>query len=118
MPKFETKISLFGYFGLEFPNNIHPQICLIAKFCKKKKFLNLGTKMPYLGIFDQKYLNWVFLGWNLENWNQCPWICLVAKFGAKIKILKFETKMPDLEIFGLEFKNNIVIFEFSTLKFV
>ena len=26
--------------------------------------------------------------------------------------------MPDLGIFGLEFENNIVIFEISTLKFV
>ena len=26
--------------------------------------------------------------------------------------------MPDLEIFGLEFENNIVIFEISTLEFV
>ena len=31
---------------------------------------------------------------------------------------KFRTKMPDLCIFGLEFKNNIVIFEISTLEFV
>ena len=62
--------------------------------------------MPYLDIFDHKYLN------------QCPWICLVAKFGAKIRIVKFETKMPDLVIFGLGFENNFVIFEISTLKFV
>ena len=74
--------------------------------------------MPYLDIFDQKYLNWVFLGWNLKNWNQCPWICLVAKFGVKIEILKVEAKMSDLVIFGLEFDNNFVVFEISTLKFV
>ena len=30
----------------------HPQICLIAKFCKQKqKYLNLGPEMPYLAIF-------------------------------------------------------------------
>ena len=29
-----------------------------------------------------------------------------------------EKNMPDLGIFGLEFENNIVIFEISTLEFV
>ena len=33
-------------------------------------------------------------------------------------MLKFRTKMADLGIFGLEFENNIVIFEISTLEFV
>ena len=31
--------------------NQHPRICLTAKFRKKKKkWLNLGQKMPYFGI--------------------------------------------------------------------
>ena len=50
MSKFETKNALLGIFGLEFENK-HLQICLIAKFRKRKtkKSLNLRVKMPYLG---------------------------------------------------------------------
>ena len=32
-------------------SNQHPQICKFANFGKKQKCLNLGPKMPYLGIF-------------------------------------------------------------------
>ena len=32
--------------------------------------------------------------------------------------LNLVTRMPYLNIFGLEFENNIVMFEISTLKFV
>ena len=46
--------------------------------------------MPYMGIFDQKYLIWVFLTKK----------CLIWVFS------------------GNNFKNTIVIFEISTLKFV
>ena len=42
---FFIKNALLGIFG-------HPQISLIAKFCKQKqKYVNLGPGMPYLGIF-------------------------------------------------------------------
>ena len=58
MCTFGTKNALIGYFWARiFKNychilNQHPQICLIVKFCKKtQKYLNLGPKMPYLGIF-------------------------------------------------------------------
>ena len=57
MCTFGTKNALIGYFWARiFKNychiwNQHPQICLIVKFCKKtQKYLNLGPKMPYLGI--------------------------------------------------------------------
>ena len=36
----------------------------------------------------------------------------------KQKCLNLGPKTPDFSIFGLEFENNIVIFEISTLKFV
>ena len=57
---------------------------------QKQKCLNLGPKMPYLGIFDQKMsylgiLNQIFL----------IWIFL-----------------------GKMFRKTVVIFEISTLKFV
>ena len=58
MSKFVTKNTLFGYFWLRISKkychiwNQHPRICLIRELCKKNlKCLNLGSKMPYLGIF-------------------------------------------------------------------
>ena len=62
MPKFGTKNALFGYFWarikkktivifeirtLEFFN--------LQNFAKKQKCLNLGPKMPYLGIFGLEF---------------------------------------------------------------
>ena len=75
-----------GILGLEFENNIvifeisTLEFVQLQNFAEKQKCLNLGPKMPYLGIFDQKCFIWVILGKN--------------------------------------FKNAIVIFEISTLKFV
>ena len=49
MPKFGTKIALFGYFCARILKNYchilnqHHQICLIAKFCEKTKLPKLGT---------------------------------------------------------------------------
>ena len=58
MHKFGTKNPLFGYlWGRILKNYCHiwnenPQISQIPKFLEKtKKRLNLGQKMPYLGIF-------------------------------------------------------------------
>ena len=57
MQKFGTKYSLIGYFCARISKKYYhiwnqlPRTCLIAKFCKKKKSLDLGLKMPYLGIF-------------------------------------------------------------------
>ena len=44
---------------------------------------------------------------------------LIAKYceKKKQKCLNQGPKMPYLGVFGLEFENNIVIFEISTLKF-
>ena len=61
--KFGTKNTWFGYFPVKILKQYchiwdqHPRICLIAKLCKKKKQkgLNLGPKMPYLGIFELEF---------------------------------------------------------------
>ena len=82
---------------------------------KKQNWLNLGPKMPYLGICDQECLKkktivrfeistLKFV--NLQN---------VTK---KQKCLILGPKMPDFGISGLEFEGNIVIFEFNTSEFV
>ena len=55
-----------------------------------------GTKITYMGIFDQKCLIWVFFGWRFKKlchiWNEHPQICLIAKFCRKTKMTKFGTK--------------------------
>ena len=59
-----------GIFGLERENNIVIfeintfEFVLLQNFVKKQKCLNLGPKMPILGIFNQECLIWVFLGQN------------------------------------------------------
>ena len=92
MPKFSTKNALFGYFWLEFENNIvifeinTPNLskCKISRKNKMPKFGFKNTWFAYFGDGIWKYY--------CHNWNLCPWISLVAKFRAKIKILKFGTK--------------------------
>ena len=79
----------------------HPcRICLFPKFCKKKqRWINLGQKLLYLGIFDQKCLIWVILGHNFQKIiviflsYQRPQICLFAKLSKKTKLDKFGTKI-------------------------
>ena len=74
MPKFGTKSTLSGYFWARIlktllsylksaPSNL--SICKISQ--KKQKCWNLGPKMAYLGIFDQKCLVWVLLGKNFKD---------------------------------------------------
>ena len=75
-------------------SNHVPQICLVPKFGVKKKSKKKSK--------DQKFLIWVFLGWNLKNcchiWNQHPQTCLIANFS------KFGTQNVWLGIFGQEFE--------------
>ena len=79
--------------------------------------------MPFLGIFHQECLIWVFLGKNFKKTivrfeiSTLKFVYL-QNFTKKQKCLNLGPKMPDLCIFGLEFENNIVIFEISTLEFV
>ena len=88
--QFGIKNTLFRYFWAKIFKkychiwNQHPQICLIGNFCEKQNCLNLGPKMPYLGIFELELEKTI--------WNQHSRICLIAKFGKKKKMFKFETK--------------------------
>ena len=62
-----------GIFGLEFENNIvifeisTLEFVYLQNLALKQKWLNLKSKMPYLGSFDQKCLISVFLGENVKN---------------------------------------------------
>ena len=67
--------------------NQHLQISVIAKFCEDKKCLNLGPKMPYLGIrFLEKLL--LYLKSAPSNLSKKT----SRKFHEKIKMSKFWTK--------------------------
>ena len=61
MSKFGTKIALFEYFRTSILKNYchiwnqSLRICLIVKFRKKIKRLNLGLKMSYLGTFGLEF---------------------------------------------------------------
>ena len=70
----------------------------LQKFTKKQKYRNLGPKMPYFGIFDQKCLIWVYFRNNLKNT-----IVIFEISTKKQKYLNLGPKMPYLGIFGLEF---------------
>ena len=69
-PKFGTKRALIELFWAIILKNYchiwnqHLRISLRENSVKKRKCLNLGRKMPYFSIFDQKCLIWVFLGKN------------------------------------------------------
>ena len=79
--------------------------------------------MPYLGVFNQKCLIWVFLGKNFKKAIVIFEISTLKpvylqNFTKKQKCLYLGPDLSVLCIFGLKFENNIVIFEISTLEFV
>ena len=83
----------------------------------------MGPKRPYLGIFDQKCLIWVFLGKNFKKpiaifEISALKLVYLQNFTKKQRYLNLGPKMPALCIFGLEFENNIAILEISTHEFV
>ena len=85
MPKFGTRNALFGYFWSNMPFLGYFWTRILKKLLSylqsapsnlsnlsiyktlRKKSLNLGPKMPYLGIFDQKCDIWVFLCCNFKK---------------------------------------------------
>ena len=80
-------------------------ICVVAKLVQKKtivkkklwekrKFLNFGPKMPYLGNLGSN------LKAILSYLTSTPRICLIAKFYDKTKMAKFGTKNAWFAYFG------------------
>ena len=79
--------------------------------------------MPDLGIFDQKCLIWIFLGYNFKRTIVIfeisnLWTFPIAKYCEIMKMLKFGTKSALSGYFLLEFWKTLVIFEISTLELV
>ena len=122
------KVPYLGIFGKDFKTTIiiieisTLQFVYLQNFAKKR-MSKFGTKNALFAYF------WVgILKQYCHISNQHFRICLIATFAEKQKCLNLgpkmsywvflKKKMPYLGIFGLEFENNIVIFEISTLKFV
>ena len=98
------------------------ELVQLRYFVKKQKCVNLGLKMPSLGIFDQKCLIWVFLGKNFKETivifeTSTLKFTYLRNFTKKPNCLNVEQKMSDLCIFGLAFENSIVTFEISIIEF-
>ena len=78
---------------------------------QKLEFLNLETKMPYLGVLGSNFEK------TLSYLKSAPSNFPCWKVSCKKKkVLNLGQKMPDLCILGQELENIIVIFEISTLK--
>ena len=87
-----------------------PSICQNEKHFLRNKFLNVGPKFSYLGIFGLE------LKKDTELWyfTSAP-----SNFSRnKKKILKFGTKTALIGYFWLEFQKSNVVFEISILEFV
>ena len=92
--------------------NQHSRYFQNAMFCKKIKFLNLGSWMSYF----------VILGWNFEK--LLPYLISgLSKRSKRKELCKkknpyiWDQKNLYLSIFKLQLEKAIVILEISTLKF-
>ena len=79
---------------------------------RKQKCLNLETKIPYLGIFENFKNTIVIFEINILKF------FYFQNLTKQQKGLNLEPKSLDLGIFGLEFENNIAVIEINTLRFV
>ena len=89
--------------------NQHPPICL-QSFIQKLEFLNLESKMPYLGVLDSNFEK--PSSYLKSEAYSLPYGKVWCK---KQKSLNLGLKTSDLHILGLE--NIIVIFEISIIDF-
>ena len=79
---------------------------------KNKKTLNLGPKIPYLGIFGLQFNKNYY-----QIFNQYSRICETIKFHPKQQKNNLGPKML-YWVFGLECSKTIVIFVINALQFV
>ena len=79
---------------------------------RKQKCLNLETKIPYLGIFENFKITIVIFEITILKF------FYFQNLTKQQKGLNLEPKSLDLGIFELEFENNIAVIEINTLRFV
>ena len=95
----------------------------MENLAEKQKYINLRPKIPYLGIFNQIYLTWVFLGKNIKN-AIVRFLISTLKFvylqnlRKKLKCLNLGPEMAGLGVLELEFEKGIAIFEINALECV
>ena len=73
MPKLGTKNALFGYFWagikiLSYLKSAPSDVSNWKILQQKQKCLNLGPKMPYLGIFELEFEKTIVI-FEISNWN-------------------------------------------------
>ena len=85
----------------------------LQKFATKQKCLDLGPKVPYLGIFGVEFWKTIVI-FEISTLK----FVYLPNFARQQNYLNFGPKVPYLGIFGPEFWKTIVIFEISTLKLV
>ena len=61
MPKFGAKNALFGYFWARILKKLLSYLKLGKISQQKLGCLNLGAKMPYLGIFELEFQNTIVI---------------------------------------------------------
>ena len=86
---------------------------VVQNFVTKQNCQKLGLKMPYLGIFDQKDLIWVYLGKSFKKTififeTSTLKFVYLQNFTKKQKCLNLGPKVLYLGIFGLEFKKKLL----------
>ena len=112
------KIPYLGIFGLQFNKNYYQvfnqrtRIRKTIKFHPKRKKINLGPKMLYLGLWLECWKTIVIF---LINGLQ---IVQLQSFVQKLEFLNLEPKNALFKCFGQRFWKIIVILEISTLDFV
>ena len=93
--KFGTKIALIWYFGLEFHKMSNLKsvssisnllTCKVSS--KKKKKLNLGPKIPYLGTFGLQFNKNYY-----QIFNQHTRICKTIEVSSETKKINLGSKM-------------------------
>ena len=119
LPKFQTKIALFGYFRHRILKNYshilnqHAQIYWIAKFCEKIKLTKLGNNNVLFGSFWDRILRK-----DSHIWNQHPQIYQIEKIRQKTKIPKIGTNNASFGYFRAKIFKGFGLFKVSTLILV
>ena len=120
---FRSKNALLGYFraGIQKSDchiwNQRPRFCVIVKFGTKQKSLNLGLKIPDLGIFRQKLDNHIVIfeistlefaylqNFGKKIWDQKCVISVFLGWNLKITLSYLKSKPSNLSIYQISWNS-------------
>ena len=119
MPNFGTKNTLLAYFWVRISKrychiwNKHPQVCLIGKFCKKKKKFKFGIKNALFQYFCARIFKKILSYLKSASSN----LSICKNFAKQQLCLNLGPKMPYLCIFGLVFKKILAYLKSANSNF-